>query len=63
MSFNSMRAINPSYSGGPLFDPETGDVIGIITRSATGPTNVFAELRTAIQGKPAEPEGQLIRKP
>jgi len=43
-------SVNPSNSGGPLFDPETGDAIGIITRRATGLTRAFGELRAAIEG-------------
>lgn len=39
-------SVNKSNSGGPLLDPETGKVIGIITRKATGLTKLFDELRS-----------------
>jgi len=42
-------SVNPSNSGGPLIDPETSEVIGIITRKATGLTKTFAELRSVIK--------------
>jgi S1-C subfamily serine protease len=41
-------SVNPSNSGGPLFDCETGEVIGVITRKATGLTGLFGELRRAL---------------
>ena len=41
-------SVNPSNSGGPLFDPVTGKVLGIITRKATGLTNMFSQLRQSI---------------
>ncbi|RUU64142.1 serine protease [Mesorhizobium sp. M2C.T.Ca.TU.002.02.1.1] len=41
-------SVNVSNSGGPLFDIESGEVIGIITRKATGLTRIFGELREAI---------------
>jgi S1-C subfamily serine protease len=37
-------SVNPSNSGGPLLNPETGDVIGIITRKATGLSDQFDAL-------------------
>jgi len=43
-------SVNPSNSGGPLIDPETGNVIGIITRKATGLHRTFEELRSIIRG-------------
>lgn len=43
-------SVNPSNSGGPLIDPETGDVMGIITRRATGLTRAFGQLRATIEG-------------
>lgn len=46
-------SVNPSNSGGPLFDTGSGEVIGIVTRKATGLTNIFDELRTAIRGNVA----------
>ncbi len=42
-------SVNQSNSGGPLIDLETGKVIGIITRKATGLTKLFAELRSALK--------------
>jgi len=43
-------SVNPSNSGGPLFDTSSGEVVGIVTRKATGLTHLFDELRTAIRG-------------
>jgi S1-C subfamily serine protease len=37
-------SVNPSNSGGPLIDPVTGRVIGIVTRKGTGLTRAFDEL-------------------
>lgn len=37
-------SVNQSNSGGPLIDPETGSVIGIISRKATGLSIAFKEL-------------------
>lgn len=42
-------SVNPSNSGGPLIDPETGNVIGIITRKATGLDQTFEQLRSIIR--------------
>ncbi len=43
-------SVNPSNSGGPLFDPCSGEVIGIITRNATGLIpKLFSELRTGME--------------
>ncbi|MDX8538801.1 serine protease [Mesorhizobium abyssinicae] len=42
-------SVNVSNSGGPLFDIETGEAIGVITRKATGLTRIFGELREAIK--------------
>ncbi len=36
-------SINQSNSGGPLIDPDTGNVLGIITRKATGLTKLFTQ--------------------
>ena len=41
-------SVNSSNSGGPLIHPKTGDVLGIITRKATGLTNMFAQLRATL---------------
>ncbi|WP_342235592.1 S1 family peptidase [Inquilinus sp. OTU3971] len=41
-------SVNPSNSGGPLFIPETGEVICIITRKETGLTRAFSSLRATI---------------
>jgi S1-C subfamily serine protease len=37
-------SINPSNSGGPLVDMETGRVVGVIARKSTGLTQAFDEL-------------------
>jgi hypothetical protein len=41
-------SVNPGNSGGPLIDPDSGDVIGIITRRSTGLTPLFGALRAAL---------------
>ncbi len=41
-------SVNPSNSGGPLFDVASGDVLGIVTRRATGLTRAFDELRRTL---------------
>jgi serine protease Do len=38
-------SVNHGNSGGPLFDPKMGDVIGVITRKATGLTDAFSHIR------------------
>jgi S1-C subfamily serine protease len=42
-------SVNASNSGGPLIDPVTSEVIGIITRKSTGLTQTFNELRSIIK--------------
>lgn len=42
-------SVNPSNSGGPLIDPKTGKVIGIITRKATGLTQGFESFRSILK--------------
>jgi S1-C subfamily serine protease len=42
-------SVNVSNSGGPLIDPNTSEVIGIITRKITGLTKTFEELRLIIE--------------
>ncbi len=37
-------SVNQSNSGGPLLDPQTGKVLGIITRKGTGLSGLFEEL-------------------
>jgi Trypsin-like peptidase domain len=37
-------SVNQSNSGGPLVDPDTGHVLGIVTRKGTGLTRMFDEL-------------------
>jgi len=41
-------SVNQGNSGGPLIQVETGEVIGIITRKATGLTTYFEYLRTGL---------------
>jgi S1-C subfamily serine protease len=41
-------SVNSGNSGGPLIDPETGVVLGIVTRKGTGLTKLFKQLREAI---------------
>lgn len=38
-------SVNNSNSGGPLIDPETAEVIGIITRKGTGLSDMFKQLQ------------------
>jgi S1-C subfamily serine protease len=42
-------SVNASNSGGPLIDPVTSEVIGIITRKSTGLTQSFDQLRSIIE--------------
>jgi len=37
-------SVNQGNSGGPLIDPRTAEVIGVVTRKATGLTKQFDEL-------------------
>ena len=57
-------SVNPSNSGGPLFDPDAGDVIGIITRKATGLTAMFSALRGALRSNisiiESRPAGDIL---
>lgn len=41
-------SVNAGNSGGPLIDPSTGTVIGVVTRKATGLSKLFKELRSTI---------------
>lgn len=41
-------SVNAGNSGGPLIDPETGEVVGIVTRKGTGLTKLFGHLRQSI---------------
>jgi hypothetical protein len=43
-------SVNAGNSGGPLIDPESGNVLGIVTRKGTGLTRLFGELRQALDG-------------
>jgi S1-C subfamily serine protease len=43
-------SVNVSNSGGPLIDPNTSEVIGIITRKMTGLTQMFKKMRSLIKG-------------
>jgi S1-C subfamily serine protease len=42
-------SVNAGNSGGPLVDPETAAVIGIVTRKATGLTSLFGHLRQSLE--------------
>jgi S1-C subfamily serine protease len=42
-------SVNAGNSGGPLIDPETGVAFGIVTRKATGLSQLFAHLRQSIE--------------
>jgi S1-C subfamily serine protease len=42
-------SVNVSNSGGPLIDPDTSEVIGIITRKSTGLSQTFEQLRSIIK--------------
>ena len=41
-------SVNAGNSGGPLIDPATGATFGIVTRKATGLTQLFGQLRATI---------------
>jgi S1-C subfamily serine protease len=41
-------SVNAGNSGGPLIDPKTGNVIGVVTRKATGLSRLFKELRNTL---------------
>ena len=41
-------SMNQSNSGGPLFDCNTGEVLGVVTRKATGFTETFELLRQTL---------------
>jgi S1-C subfamily serine protease len=41
-------SVNAGNSGGPLIDVESGHVIGIVTRKATGLSQIFSQLRLLI---------------
>jgi len=42
-------SVNPSNSGGPLIDQNTGEVLAIVTRKATGLTRGFKRLREMLK--------------
>lgn len=42
-------SVNNGNSGGPLIELTDGGVVGIVTRKATGLSNVFSELKTTMQ--------------
>jgi hypothetical protein len=42
-------SVNPSNSGGPLLSLETGRVLGVVARKATGLTQAFAQLMQSYQ--------------
>jgi S1-C subfamily serine protease len=44
-------SVNPSNSDGPLIDQNTGEVLGIVTRKATGLTKGFEQLRETLRQK------------
>lgn len=43
-------SVNAANSGGPLFLPISGEVIGIVTRKATGLSDMFDRLRVSLKG-------------
>jgi len=56
-------SVNHSNSGGPLIDPKTGKVIGIITRKATGLTQGFEYFRSILKENIemlSKSQGQII---
>jgi S1-C subfamily serine protease len=49
-------SVNAGNSGGPLIDPNTGAVIGMVTRKATGLSQLFHQLRGSIKNNIAVAE-------
>ncbi|WP_310540364.1 serine protease [Phenylobacterium sp.] len=43
-------SVNPSNSGGPVIRQETGEVLGVVARKATGLTRAFDELMESFDG-------------
>ncbi len=50
-------SVNAGNSGGPLIDPETGVAFGIVTRKATGLSQLFVQLRNSINANIATAHG------
>lgn len=50
-------SVNAGHSGGPLIDPETGVAFGIVTRKATGLSQMFGQLRNTINANLAVARG------
>lgn len=50
-------SVNAGNSGGPLIDPLTGVAFGIVTRKATGLSQLFAQLRNSINANIAVAQG------
>jgi S1-C subfamily serine protease len=49
-------SVNAGNSGGPLIDPNAGAVIGMVTRKATGLSQLFHQLRGSIKNNIAVAE-------
>lgn len=58
-------SVNSANSGGPLIDPATGQVIGIVTRKGTGLTKVVSQLKQTVESNirviSQAQEGGLVR--
>jgi len=50
-------SVNAGNSGGPLIDPLTGAAFGIVTRKATGLSQLFVQLRNSINANVAMAQG------
>lgn len=50
-------SVNAGNSGGPLIDPQSGVALGIVTRKATGLSNLFVQLRNSINANIAAMQG------
>ncbi|MEH6691265.1 MAG: serine protease [Pseudorhizobium pelagicum] len=51
-------SVNSGNSGGPLLDPLTGSVIGLVSRKATGLSAAFDQLRSVLGKNAAALQGQ-----
>lgn len=53
-------SVNPSNSGGPLIDPQTGAVLGIVTRRHDGFTTLFGDIQAFFEWQRDRYQGDLL---